>query len=85
MTDPKCPGQDQRFWKPQDIFDVICPHCGHEIEFWKDEPVRNCDECKRPVCNPNWTSAARSGANTARNAWANSRICRRHPHDLNHA
>jgi len=52
MTDPKCPGQDQRFWKPQDIFDVICPHCGHEIEFWKDEPVRNCDECKRPVCNP---------------------------------
>ena len=29
-----------RYWKPEDIFTAPCPHCGAEIEFWKDEPVR---------------------------------------------
>jgi hypothetical protein len=48
----KCPGQDQRYWKPEDIFDVGCPYCGREIEFWKDEPFRMCRECGREVRNP---------------------------------
>jgi len=48
----KCPGQDQRFWKPEDIFDVSCPYCGREIEFWKDEPFRLCRGCGREVRNP---------------------------------
>jgi predicted amidophosphoribosyltransferase len=52
MSEPKCPGQDQRFWKPEDIFDVICPSCGSQIEFWKDEPVRTCNQCNKPVRNP---------------------------------
>jgi putative nucleotidyltransferase with HDIG domain len=52
METPRCPGQDQRFWKPQDIFDVTCPWCGEEIEFWKDEPVRVCTECEKEVRNP---------------------------------
>jgi ribosomal protein S14 len=49
---PKCPGQDQRYWKPEDIFDVRCPYCGREIEFWKDEPFRLCRSCGREVRNP---------------------------------
>jgi hypothetical protein len=48
----KCPGQDQRYWKPEDIFNVRCPHCGYEIEFWKDEPYRDCPGCKKMVRNP---------------------------------
>ena len=28
MPDFHCPGQDQRYWKPEDIFDVLCPRCG---------------------------------------------------------
>ena len=48
----RCPGQDQRYWKPEDIFDVRCPHCGYEIEFWKDEPNHQCPECAKMVRNP---------------------------------
>ena len=48
----RCPGQDMRYWTPEDIFDVTCPFCGEEIEFWKDEPVRLCRECGNEVRNP---------------------------------
>lgn len=49
---PKCPGQDQRYWTPDAIFDVRCPYCGRVIEFWKDEPSRVCRGCSREVHNP---------------------------------
>jgi endogenous inhibitor of DNA gyrase (YacG/DUF329 family) len=52
MAAPRCPGQDQKYWKPEDIFDVLCPYCGTEMEFWKDEPVLNCPHCKKTVRNP---------------------------------
>ena len=48
----RCPGQDQRFWKPEDIFEVKCPGCGGPIEFFKDEPKLKCRECARMVVNP---------------------------------
>ena len=48
----RCPGQDQRSWTPDAIFDVPCPHCGREIEFWKDEAVRVCRDCGQRVRNP---------------------------------
>ena len=41
-----------RYWKPEDIFTVACPHCRAEIEFWKDEPVRLCSSCRKEVRNP---------------------------------
>jgi HD superfamily phosphodiesterase len=47
----RCPGQDQRFWKPEDIFETNCPACGAAIEFWKDEPKLKCPECKELVVN----------------------------------
>lgn len=47
-----CPGQDMRYWKPEDIFDVRCPYCANTIEFWKDEPTRLCSSCKQEVRNP---------------------------------
>lgn len=52
MTIPRCPGQDRRFWTPKDIFDISCPHCGWEVEFFKDDPVRVCPGCGRDVRNP---------------------------------
>jgi len=52
MTKPRCPGQDMRFWKPEDIFDIRCPYCDHEIEFFKDEPVLTCRSCGKDVRNP---------------------------------
>lgn len=41
-----------RNWRPEDIFDLKCPKCATEIEFWKDEPVRVCPSCKAEVPNP---------------------------------
>jgi len=52
MSGPRCPGMDMKFWKPQDVFEVACPACETAIEFWKDEPVRQCPECSAEVRNP---------------------------------
>jgi hypothetical protein len=48
----KCPGQDTRYWKPGDIFDSDCPHCGTTVEFFKDEATRRCKNCRKVVVNP---------------------------------
>jgi putative nucleotidyltransferase with HDIG domain len=48
----RCPGQDQRFWKPEDIFEVNCPGCNNAVEFFKDEPKIKCRNCGRIVVNP---------------------------------
>jgi hypothetical protein len=52
MGEPRCPGQDRRYWKPEDIFEMPCPVCGTEIEFWKDESARTCPKCKSQLRNP---------------------------------
>ena len=52
MNTPRCPGQDMRFWKPQDLFDVRCHQCGADLEFFKDEPYRHCPSCRTRVENP---------------------------------
>ena len=48
----RCPGQDQRFWKPEDIFEAKCPGCSEPIEFFKDEPKLKCRKCGQLVLNP---------------------------------
>ncbi len=48
----RCPGQDIRYWKPGAIFEVKCPKCGHEVEFFKDDPSRKCDKCGHRFINP---------------------------------
>jgi putative nucleotidyltransferase with HDIG domain len=48
----RCPGQDQRFWKPDAIFEVECSNCGKPVEFFKDEPQLKCRHCGHAVINP---------------------------------
>ncbi len=48
----KCPGQDSRYWKPGAIFEVQCPRCGHEVEFFKDDTTRLCKKCGHRFVNP---------------------------------
>jgi putative nucleotidyltransferase with HDIG domain len=48
----RCPGQDQRYWKPEDIFEVQCSGCGKTVEFFKDEPRLKCRKCGQIVTNP---------------------------------
>ena len=48
----KCPGQDLRFWRPEDVFEVACQACGTSIEFFRDDPRRRCPKCGTRVDNP---------------------------------
>ena len=52
MEQIKCPGQDTRYWKSEDIFTVECPKCGAEIEFFKDDTRRRCAWCGHLFYNP---------------------------------
>jgi hypothetical protein len=52
MATVHCPGQDMRFWKPEDIFECPCPNCGGTIEFWKDDTRRKCRGCGQFARNP---------------------------------
>jgi hypothetical protein len=47
-----CPGQDTRYWGPDSIYDVRCPSCSGEIEFFKNDPTRKCKECGEKFWNP---------------------------------
>lgn len=49
-----CPGQDLRFWKPEDIFESECPNCGVKIEFFKDDISRRCPGCGQKEANPSF-------------------------------
>ena len=48
----KCPGQDTLYWKPGAIFEVKCPKCGNEVEFFKDDTSRKCGKCGHRFVNP---------------------------------
>lgn len=41
-----------QYWKPGAIFDVQCPECGQEVEFFKDDTTRKCGACGHRFVNP---------------------------------
>ena len=47
-----CPGQDTRYWKPEDIFESPCANCGKNMEFFKDDLRRKCPHCGEFTVNP---------------------------------
>jgi hypothetical protein len=47
----KCPGQDTQQWGFDAIFDVECPKCHAQVEFFKDEMKRKCASCGERVFN----------------------------------
>ncbi len=55
MSKAICPGQDTRYWRPGDIFNVPCASCGNEVEFFKDDVRRRCTGCGATVQNPRMT------------------------------
>lgn len=52
MSKMMCPGQDSRFWKPEDTFEATCGQCGQPLEFFKDDATRRCTRCGSRVRNP---------------------------------
>ncbi len=65
----KCPGQDSRYWKPGSIFDTPCPHCGADLEFFKDDTTRLCKKCGKRIINPQMDFGCASYCPHAVNAW----------------
>lgn len=46
----KCPGQDLGRKQLKDIiYEINCPHCGYEVEFFFDDKSRPCPRCKNRV------------------------------------
>lgn len=48
----QCPGQDNRYWSGEAVFEIPCPHCGNILEFFKDDSQRACKQCGHKVLNP---------------------------------
>ena len=48
----QCPGQDNRYWDGEAVFEAPCPHCGNILEFFKDDSQRSCKQCGNKVLNP---------------------------------
>jgi len=49
----RCPGQDTRYWGPDDITEANCASCGTTVEFFKTDGSRRCPGCGQRVSNPN--------------------------------
>ena len=47
----KCSRQDMAEWGFDAVFEVSCPKCGYEVEFFKDEITRNRSKCNQKVIN----------------------------------
>jgi len=48
----QCPGQDNRYWDGEAVFEIPCPHCDNILEFFKDDSQRTCKQCGNKVLNP---------------------------------
>ena len=48
----KCPGQDTQYWQEGAIFEVECPKCKTNVEFFKDDTSRKCGNCDHRFINP---------------------------------
>jgi len=48
----RCPGQDRRYLKPSDVFEIPCPHCGRSVEFFRSDVSLVCRGCGKRVANP---------------------------------
>lgn len=48
----RCPGQDTSRWTPADVYEIRCPYCQTDVEFFKDDPILPCPTCKQEVRNP---------------------------------
>jgi len=48
----RCPREEEKFLKPQGIFEVECSGCGQAVEFFEDDQKRKCGTCGAILVNP---------------------------------
>ncbi len=65
MNVSKCPGQDWRYWKADDISEQACPACGQTVELWKDDASRRCGRCGATVRNRRFDMGCAAGCKFA--------------------
>lgn len=41
-----------QYWNNEAIFEVKCPNCGNQVEFYKDDTNRRCHHCGNRFVNP---------------------------------
>ena len=41
-----------QYWKPGAIYEVPCPQCSRQVEFFKDDTARRCPGCGHRFVNP---------------------------------
>jgi len=51
MIETRCPGQDLKFFDPDDVFDIVCQECSCFVEFFKNDFKRICPDCGAIVYN----------------------------------
>ncbi len=51
MIEIRCPGQDLKFFDPDDVFDIACPECSCSVEFFRNDFKRECPECGTIIYN----------------------------------
>jgi len=62
----RCPGQDWRRFRPQDVFELRCPGCGSAVEFWRDDSRRSCPGCGASLPNPRFDAGCAAWCRHAR-------------------
>ena len=50
--DERCPGQDLRYLRPDQVHEDACPSCGAQVEFFRDDRSRRCPACGTRFRNP---------------------------------
>jgi len=48
----RCPKEEEKFLKPDGIFEVECSACGEEVEFFADDRKKKCPRCGVILSNP---------------------------------
>ncbi|MHC4119488.1 MAG: FmdB family zinc ribbon protein [Planctomycetota bacterium] len=48
----RCPRDEEKFLKPDGIYDVECSGCGEAVEFFADDAKQKCHKCGLVLVNP---------------------------------
>ena len=48
----RCPREEEKFLKPDGIFEVDCSGCGETVELFADDEKQKCHKCGLMLVNP---------------------------------